>query len=38
MEDVMQDLIVIDETLWKGYEEWLEEQAEREAYERSLWV
>ena len=26
----------LDETLWEGYEEWLEEQADRNDYERGL--
>jgi hypothetical protein len=26
----------VEETLWEGYEQWLDEQAERESYERFL--
>jgi hypothetical protein len=26
----------LDETLWEGYEEWLEEQADRAEYERMM--
>lgn len=26
----------LDETLWEGYEAWLEEQADRHEYERGL--
>ena len=26
----------LDETLWEGYEEWLDEQAARAEYERGL--
>lgn len=28
--------IELNESLWAGYEEWLDERAEREAYERAL--
>ena len=30
------DVLELDETLWEGYEEWLEEQAERAEYERMV--
>jgi hypothetical protein len=30
------NVLELDETLWEGYEEWLEEQAERAEYERGL--
>lgn len=26
----------LDETLWEGYEEWLDEQADRAEYERMV--
>ena len=30
------DVLELDETLWEGYEEWLEEQADRNAYELEI--
>lgn len=27
---------LLDETLWEGYEEWLDEQADRAEYERMM--
>jgi hypothetical protein len=30
------DVLELDETLWEGYEEWLEEQADRAEYERMV--
>lgn len=30
------DVLELDETLWEGYEEWLDEQADRAEYEREL--
>ena len=30
------DVLELDETLWEGYEEWLEEQADRAEYERMM--
>jgi len=30
----MQDVFELDETLWEGYEEWLDEQAARNLHER----
>ena len=30
------DVLELDETLWEGYEEWLNEQAERADYERMV--
>ena len=30
------DVLELDETLWAGYEEWLEEQADRAEYERMV--
>ena len=30
------DVLELDETLWEGYEEWLNEQAERAEYERMV--
>jgi hypothetical protein len=32
----MMETLELDETFWEGYEQWLDEQAERESYERSL--
>ena len=32
----MTEVLELDETLWEGYEAWLEEQAERAAYERMV--
>lgn len=30
------DVLELDETLWEGYEEWLEEQADRNDYELEI--
>lgn len=30
------DVLELDETLWEGYEEWLDEQADRYEYERMV--
>ena len=30
----MQEELELDKTLWEGYEEWLDEQAARNFYER----
>ena len=30
------DVLELDKTLWEGYEEWLEEQADRAEYERMV--
>jgi hypothetical protein len=30
------DVLELDETLWEGYEAWLEEQAARVEYERMV--
>ncbi len=32
----MNEVLELDETLWEGYEAWLDEQAERAAYERMV--
>lgn len=32
----MNEVLELDETLWEGYEEWLNEQAERAEYERMV--
>jgi hypothetical protein len=32
----MQDVLEHDETLWEGYEAWLDEQADRAEYERMV--
>ena len=45
LKEIMMENIEFDKSLWEGYEEWLDrqalndwfnQQAEREAYERSL--
>lgn len=30
--------VEVERELWEGYEAWLEEQADRNEYERSLWM
>lgn len=32
----MQEELELDQTLWEGYEEWLDEQAARNLYERTV--
>jgi hypothetical protein len=32
----MTEVLELDETLWEGYEAWLDEQADRADYERTV--
>lgn len=32
----MEDVLDLEKELWEGYEEWLEEQADRAEYERMV--
>jgi hypothetical protein len=34
--EIIMEIFELDETFWEGYEEWLDEQAARNAYERML--
>jgi hypothetical protein len=34
--EIVMEIFELDETFWEGYEEWLDEQAARNDYERML--